>query len=47
MEALIDQRKKTGRKSGYVFPDFHGKSLTTDHIREVIWKPALEKAGIE
>jgi len=21
--------------------------LTTDHMREVIWKPALEKAGIE
>jgi integrase len=47
MEALMDQRKLTGRKSGYVFLDFHGKPLTTDHMREVIWKPALEKAGIE
>jgi integrase len=47
MEALIDQRKKTGRKSGRVFLDLHGKPLSTDHLREVIWKPALEKAGIE
>jgi integrase len=47
MEALIDQRKRTSRKSGYVFLDIHGKPLTTDHVREVIWKPALEKAGIE
>ena len=47
IEALIDQGKQTGRKSGYVFLDIHGKPLTTDHMREVIWKPALEKAGIE
>jgi integrase len=47
MEALIDQGKQTGRKSAYVFLDIHGKPLTTDHMREVIWKPALEKAGIE
>jgi integrase len=47
MEALVDQKKRTGRKSGYVFLDIHGKPLTTDHVREVIWKPALEKAGIE
>ena len=47
IEALIDQRERTGRKSGYVFLDIHGKPLTTDHMREVIWKPALEKAGIE
>jgi integrase len=47
IEALIDERQRTGRKSGYVFLDIHGKPLTTDHLREVIWKPALEKAGIE
>jgi integrase len=47
IEALIDQRKRTGRKSGHVFLDLHGKPLTADHMREVIWKPALEKAGIE
>lgn len=47
IEALVDQRDRTGRKSGYVFLDIHGKPLTTDHLREVIWKPALEKAGIE
>jgi integrase len=47
IEALIDERQRTGRKSGYVFLDIHGKPLTTDHMREVIWKPALEKAGIE
>jgi integrase len=47
IEALIDQGQVEGRKSGYVFLDIHGKPLTTDHVREVIWKPALEKAGIE
>jgi integrase len=47
IEALIDQRERTGRKSGYVFLDIHKKPLTTDHMREVIWKPALEKAWIE
>jgi len=47
IEALIDQGNRTHKKSDYVFLDIHGKPLTTDHMREVIWKPALEKAGIE
>ena len=47
MEALIDQRNRRHKKADYVFLDIHGKPLTTDHMREVIWKPALKKAGIE
>jgi integrase len=46
-EALIDQGQPAHKKSDYVFLDIHGKPLTTDHLREVIWKPAFEKAGIE
>jgi integrase len=30
-----------------VFLDVHGNPLTTDHLREVIWKPALKKAGTD
>ena len=44
--ALIDQRERTGRKAWYVFLDIHEKPLTRPQ-REVIWKPSLEKAGIE
>jgi integrase len=47
VEALTDQYKLTGNKSDYVFLDLNGNPLTPDHMREVIWKPALEKAGIE
>ncbi|MBN1850969.1 MAG: site-specific integrase [Deltaproteobacteria bacterium] len=47
IEALIDQGNQTHKKPDYVFLDIHGKPLTTDHMREVIWKPALEKCGIE
>jgi integrase len=47
IEALTDQYKRTGKKSDYVFLDLNGKPLTPDHMREVIWKPALGKAGIE
>ena len=47
MDALTAQGTRPHKKSDYVFLDIHGKPLTTDHMREVIWKPALEKAGIE
>ena len=47
MDALMEEKERQHRKSDYVFLDLHGKPLTTDHIREVIWKPALKKAGIE
>lgn len=45
--ALINQIQKKHKKSDYVFLDMHGNPLNTDHIRNVIWKPALKKAGIE
>jgi integrase len=45
-DALMKQRKITG-KSKYVFLDMNFKPLTPDHVRKVIWTPALEKAGIE
>jgi len=48
IEALIEQAAgRKHKKSDYVFLDMHGNPLTTDHVREVIWKPALSKAGIE
>lgn len=47
MDALIKQKEQQQGKSDYVFLDVHGNPLTTDHLREVIWKPALKKAGIE
>jgi integrase len=47
VEALEDQKRMTFGKSKYVFLDVSGKPLKPDHVREVIWKPALKKAGIE
>jgi integrase len=44
--ALKSQKKMTNGKSGHVFLDISGKELTPDHVRNVIWKPALKKAGI-
>jgi len=31
----------------YVFRNREGDLMTTDHFREVIWKSALEKAGVK
>ena len=45
--ALENQRRITCGKSKWVFLDLSGKPLNPDHVREVIWKPALSKAGIE
>jgi integrase len=47
MDALMKEKERQHGKSDYVFLDVHGKPLTTDHMREVIWKPALKKAGVE
>jgi len=46
-DALTKQKEQRHGKSDYVFLDVHGNPLTTDHLREVIWKPALKKAGTE
>ncbi|NTV13151.1 MAG: site-specific integrase [Desulfobulbaceae bacterium] len=35
------------RDDFYVFHDKEGRLMTPDHVREVIWKPALVKAGIK
>ena len=47
VEALENQRRITFGKSEYVFLDLSGKPMTPDHFRNVVWKPALEKAGLE
>jgi integrase len=47
IEALRDQRRLTLGKSDYVFLDLSGNPLKPDHVRKVIWEPALKKAGIE
>jgi integrase len=46
LEALERQKQMTCGKSDYVFLDLSGRTMNTDHVRNVIWKPALEKAGI-
>lgn len=45
LKALLEQKKKSG-KDKYVFRDMNDMLLTADHVREVIWKPALKQAGI-
>jgi integrase len=47
IDALKRQMAKTPGKAGYVFLDLTGKPLTPDHVRKVIWEPALKNAGIE
>ncbi len=46
IEALKGQRQMK-LKGKYVFRDQEGTLMTPDHIREVIWKPILERAGLE
>ena len=46
IEALVSQKQMTHGKSDYVFLDLSGRTMNTDHVRNVIWKPALQKAGI-
>lgn len=47
VEPLENQKPITLGKSEYVFLDLSGKPLKSDHVRNVIWKPALERAGLE
>ena len=46
IEAIERQKQMTCGKSDYVFLDLSGRPMNPDHVRNVIWKPALEKAGI-
>ncbi|MGM0377794.1 MAG: tyrosine-type recombinase/integrase [Bacteroidota bacterium] len=45
VEAIEQQRLLTGDKE-YIFLTRDGKRMNPDHFREVVWKPALEEAGI-
>lgn len=44
---VVDALNSMKRQHKHVFIDRKGDLLTPDHVREVIWKPTLEKAGIE
>jgi integrase len=46
-EALERQLAKSDGKSPYLFLDLTGKPLKPDHVRKVIWEPALKKGDIE
>ncbi len=45
IEALKVQREMK-LKGQYIFRDQEGALMIPDHIREVIWKPILERAGV-
>lgn len=47
VEALKRQKKRTHRKSPYVFVNKYGKPLKPCPTRKVAWTPTLEKAGLE
>jgi integrase len=46
VHALEDQRK-ISKKSKYIFLTKDGTRMNPDHYRDVVWKKALEKAGLE
>lgn len=46
VNALREQKKLTG-KSTHIFLTKNGDRMNPDHFRDVIWIPALKKAGIE
>jgi integrase len=45
-EALDEQKKMTG-KGKYIFLTKDGSRMNPDHFRDVVWKPALKRAGLE
>ena len=45
VDALTQQTQLTGGGE-YIFLTRDGKRMSPDHFREVVWKPALKKAGI-
>ncbi len=46
VKALKAQKKLTGNGK-YIFLTKDGDRMNPDHFRNVVWKPALEKAGLE
>jgi integrase len=47
IEAMRDQRKFTMGKSEYVFLNQYHRPVLPDSMNQHVWKPALEKAGLE
>jgi len=47
MDALKDQKKDTFGKSDYVFLNQYGKNVDPMSMNFHVWKPALEKVGLE
>jgi integrase len=47
-DALQEHMQNTGdKKSGYIFLAKTGRRMSPDHFRNVVWTPALKKAGLE
>jgi integrase len=46
VEALKEQKKLTGNQT-HIFLTKDGDRMNPDHFRNVVWTPALKKAGIE
>jgi hypothetical protein len=46
IQALIEQMDFAG-KGKHIFPTNSGERINPDSFRKVLWKPALEKAGLE
>ncbi|MCI5130719.1 MAG: site-specific integrase [Candidatus Electrothrix sp. EH2] len=47
VKAALQEQRKMRLCSRYVFRDREGSLMTPDHIRNVVWKPTLKKAGLE
>ena len=47
IEGLREQRKRTMGRSEYVFLNQHDRPLTVKCVHLYIWRPALEKAGLD
>ncbi|MGM0454523.1 MAG: tyrosine-type recombinase/integrase [Thermodesulfobacteriota bacterium] len=46
IDVIEAQRQLTGNEK-YMFLTKDGDRMNPDHLRNVVWKPALEKAGLE
>lgn len=46
-DALEDQLKRMEGKTEYIFLTRNGDRMSPDHFRNVVWKPALAKAGFD
>lgn len=46
VEALEEQKSLTGKEK-HIFLTKGGERMNPDHFRDVVWKPALKRAGLE